>query len=161
MALKKTSNELLAINSTIKAVSANPSDVKKFYTILMALVDYKGFRIVAHADLGPSTQIVSIHNLSPERLQIDESTCNLVQPIGNALNLTSHTVQVNDDRRVRIPMAATVEVSYNVKKQTKSNIDWVDSFGYKKQSKLLDLSPRYIPNGSFCIRSIKFEIYST
>ena len=76
----------------------------------MALVDYKGFRIVAHADLGPSTHIIPIHDLNPKRLQIDESTCNVAQPIGNALNLLSHTVQVNDDRRVRIPFAATVEV---------------------------------------------------
>ncbi|KAJ3365891.1 hypothetical protein HDU91_002046 [Kappamyces sp. JEL0680] len=109
-ALFKTSAELRAVNATIKAVASNASDAKPFYTILMALVDYKGFRIVAHADPSPSTKMVSVHDLHPKRLKIDELVCTETQPIGHALNLTSHTVQVNDDRRVRVELAATVEV---------------------------------------------------
>jgi hypothetical protein len=76
----------------------------------MALVDYKGFRMIVHADLSKSTQMKPIHDLNPRRLKIDEATCGEVQSIANQLNLTSHTVQVNDDRRVRVPLAATVEV---------------------------------------------------
>jgi hypothetical protein len=109
-ALSKTSAELRGLNAAIKAVASNPNDVTPFYTILMALVDYKGFRIVAHADLSSSTQIVPVHDLNPKRLRINEELSNDTMSIAHALNLTSHTVQVNDDRRVRIPLAATVEV---------------------------------------------------
>ena len=109
-AVIKTSAELRGMNATIKAVASNPNDVTPFFTILMALVDYKGFRMVAHADLSTSTQIVPVHDLNPKRLRINEDLTNDTQSIGHALNLTSHTVQVNDDRRVRIPLAATVEV---------------------------------------------------
>jgi hypothetical protein len=109
-AISKTSAELRALNATIKAVASNPNDVKCFFTILMALIDYKGFRMVVHADLTISTQIVSIHDLNPKRLQINDDICNETQSIAHALNLSSHTVQVHDDRRVRVPLAATVEV---------------------------------------------------
>ncbi len=109
-ALQKTSAELRAVNATIKAVASNPVDFKPFYTILMALVDYKGFRVVAHADLSSHTKMIPIHDLNPKRLNIDERTCSETQNIAHVLNLSSHTVQVNDDRRVRVELAATVEV---------------------------------------------------
>ena len=76
----------------------------------MALIDYKGFRMVVHADLTISTQIVPVHDLNPKRIRINDEICNETQSIGHTLNLTSHTVQVHDDRRVRVPLAATVEV---------------------------------------------------
>ena len=117
-AMTKTSAELRANNAIIKAVASNPHDSKQFFTILMALVDYKGFRMIVNADLSRSTQMQSIHDLNPRRLKIDEDYSNLTQVIANTLNLSSHTVQVNDDRRVRIPLAATVEVSYRLKIDT-------------------------------------------
>lgn len=112
-ALTKTSAELRAINATIKAVSSLPNDLKPFFTIMMALIDYKGFRMIVHADLSKTTHMKSIHDLNPRRLKINEPACIDTSAIGNSLNLASHTVQVNDDRRVRVPLAATVEVPFN------------------------------------------------
>jgi hypothetical protein len=51
-----------------------------------------------------------VHDLNPRRLLIDEEVYNHTTPIAVALNLKPHTVQVSDDRRVRVPLAATVEV---------------------------------------------------
>lgn len=51
-----------------------------------------------------------MHDLNPKALKINEKACDLTAYIGQALNIESHTVQVNQDRRVRIYLAATVEV---------------------------------------------------
>jgi hypothetical protein len=86
-----------------------------FYPILMCLIDYKGFRMVAHAEINKnvfkvSLQVISIHNLNPKRLKIDETICHETSSISHYLNLKSHTVQVSDDRRVRVFLSATAEV---------------------------------------------------
>lgn len=53
------------------------------------------------------------HSLDPENVLIDEEVCIRMQGIASKLNLKSHTVQVNDDRRVRLCLSATVEVHYD------------------------------------------------
>ncbi|KAJ3314956.1 hypothetical protein HDV04_004756 [Boothiomyces sp. JEL0838] len=111
-AMKETSTEMLAIDATIKAISSrrNESNGVRFNTVLMALLDYKGFRMIAHADTRQNRQMRPVHNLNPRNLLIDEYACEETNSIATILNLKSHTVQVNDDRRVRVPLSATVEI---------------------------------------------------
>ncbi len=47
----RTSAELRAVDAVAKASinAPNPADI--LHTIFMALVDYKGFRVIAHADI--------------------------------------------------------------------------------------------------------------
>lgn len=48
----KTSRELRAIDTVTKAAAENYSENDMvFLSILMAIIDYKGFRVVAHADM--------------------------------------------------------------------------------------------------------------
>ncbi|KAI8895724.1 translation initiation factor eIF3 subunit 135-domain-containing protein [Globomyces pollinis-pini] len=116
LALNRTSAELRGINSTIKAIGGREHDsrLRKFLTVFMTIIDYKGFRVIAHAELGPNRRVEAIHDLNPRSLQINESACEETSAIANYLNLKSHTVQVNDDRRVRICLAATVEIHEDV-----------------------------------------------
>jgi hypothetical protein len=66
-AIIKTSMELRAINATVKAFTAKTNDLQiPFYTLLMTLVDYKGFRVVAHADIG------SVCNVTIDLSSLDE-----------------------------------------------------------------------------------------
>jgi Clustered mitochondria len=103
---KKTSTELRALNAVL--TTQIPSDFSQFFTIFMTIIDYKGFRILAHA--APTCKFQPLHDLNPKRLIINESIASQTSGLSCGLNLKSHTVQVNDDRRVRIPLAATVEV---------------------------------------------------
>jgi hypothetical protein len=52
----------------------------------------------------------AVHDLNPKCLHINEEICDMTSYIGKSLNLQLHTVQVNQDRRVRVNLAATVEV---------------------------------------------------
>jgi hypothetical protein len=56
------------------------------------------------------TKVRPIHELNPKRLKINEKSIERTKFISDRLNLKSHTVQVNNDRRVRIYLSATVEV---------------------------------------------------
>jgi Clustered mitochondria len=52
IAHSKTSGELRGIDMVVKAAArVTDESPSMFHTILMALVDYKGFRVVAHADM--------------------------------------------------------------------------------------------------------------
>jgi hypothetical protein len=110
-ALERSSSELRSINAVVKALGSRFQERQTgFFTPLMTIVDYKGFRMVCYAEMERAPQMKPIHDLNPRRLLIDESAVNATLPISKALNLKSHTVQVHDDRRVRVCLAATVEI---------------------------------------------------
>ena len=112
--MAKTSAELRSVNAVLEALNdrsleSTPSNT---YTLLMAIIDYKGFRIIAHADIPDKKNVSNLHNLNPKRIQINERALESTKMVGNSLNLKSHSVQVNDDRRVRVYLSATVEVKF-------------------------------------------------
>ena len=49
-AVNRFSHELKSIDILTRAISTTPEVYIKIFTSLVALVDYKGFRIVAYAD---------------------------------------------------------------------------------------------------------------
>ena len=51
-----------------------------------------------------------IHSLDPKNLIIDENKSEETASLASMLGLKSHTVQVSDDRRVRIFLSATSEI---------------------------------------------------
>ncbi|KAI8911121.1 translation initiation factor eIF3 subunit 135-domain-containing protein, partial [Gorgonomyces haynaldii] len=106
----RASDELRAVNAVTQAIAETLDQSKSLHTLLMALVDYKGFRVICYADIGNATNMQVIHDLNPRRLKIDEKACELTNAIGQFYNLQSHTVQVNQDRRVRVYLAANAEI---------------------------------------------------
>lgn len=79
--------------------------------------------------------MTTLHDLNPKSLKLDEESCELTSYIGRSLNLQSHTVQVNQDRRIRVNLAATVEVNILIN---------IDSYGCQFEAIILDFSQRYI-----------------
>lgn len=59
-----------------------------------------------------------LHDLNPDNLLIEEQAVEYTKSLGVALNLQSHTVQVSQDRRVRIYLAAAVEIHMDKNTQT-------------------------------------------
>jgi hypothetical protein len=112
VALERSSSELRAVNAVTKAIGSRLADAEPipFCTPLMAVVDYKGFRVICYAEYERAAQLRPIHDLNPRRLLINEEVSGATLPISHSLNLKPHTVQVHDDRRVRVCLAATVEI---------------------------------------------------
>ena len=54
--------------------------------------------------------MVLIHGLYVDDTKLDEKALAMTSYIGKGLNLLPHNVQVNQDRRVRVSLAASVEV---------------------------------------------------
>ena len=51
-----------------------------------------------------------VHDLDPSHVKIDEPSLDRMLALGKKLNLKIHGIQVCDDRRVQVPLAATIEV---------------------------------------------------
>lgn len=105
----KAASELLGIDTVAQASSNISANTQIMHTILMANIDYKGFRVIAHADMSEHN-IEVLHDLNPDALIISDDACEKSSYIGQALNIQSHTVQVNQDRRVRVYTAGSVQV---------------------------------------------------
>ena len=76
----------------------------------MCIVDYKGFRVIAQADMSDNGPIL-IHELTSDtHPKYDETANQRIAEIGKYLNLKAHSVMMKDDRRVVVPTAAGVEV---------------------------------------------------
>ena len=101
----------------------------------MSIVDYKGFRIIAHAELPQKQKVTNLHDLNPKRILINEQAMESTKIVGETLNLKSHTVQVNDDRRVRVYLAATVQIH---------------SHTARNQKYLATLRDIFPPDANFC-----------
>ncbi|KAK6097933.1 hypothetical protein MT418_002020 [Batrachochytrium dendrobatidis] len=116
IALSRSSRELKGIDAALQAsCRAGDGNIPVLRTILMALIDYKGFRIIAHADIGGLNQVQVVHDLHPEHPILDDTATNCMALIGRELNLKQHAVQVNVDRRVQVPLSATSEVHMDSK----------------------------------------------
>ncbi|KAJ3051217.1 hypothetical protein HK097_007820 [Rhizophlyctis rosea] len=113
--LARTSAELRAINATTLASFSNGGP--HLHTPLMALIDYKGFRVVAYADCG-SGKTMHVYDLDGDDPRTDERAIERLASVGRALNLKPHTVQVGHERRVVVHTAASVQVDFNADTKT-------------------------------------------
>eukprot|EP00842_Homolaphlyctis_polyrhiza_P005334 jgi/Hompol1/5801/HPOL_004714-RA len=110
-AMARSSRELRGIDSALQAsCRAGECQVPSLRTVLMALVDYKGFRVIAHADIGSIEQMRVVHDLHPERPILDDVASQHMAAVGRELNLKQHAVQINADRRVQVTLSSTAEV---------------------------------------------------
>jgi hypothetical protein len=140
-AVEKSSAEMRSLNAVMRAISSRSSDVPTlpFFTPFFAIVDYKGFRITAHAEMDNPKHIKAVHDLNPRKLLIDETATSATVAISNYLNLKSHTVQVHDDRRVKVCLSATVEIHYDAQSgnyflECLRDIFPIDSSEFKKST---------------------------
>ncbi|KAH6571038.1 hypothetical protein BASA60_007377 [Batrachochytrium salamandrivorans] len=146
MALSRSSRELKGIDAALQAsCRAGDGGLPVLRTILMALVDYKGFRIIAHADIGGLDHMLPIHDLHPEHPILDETASGCMVAIGRELNLKQHAVQVNADRRVQVPLSATAEVHLDQRSNTMyltslHEIFPIDHYVEDDQSRMTDLA---------------------
>ncbi|KAI8816801.1 translation initiation factor eIF3 subunit 135-domain-containing protein [Fimicolochytrium jonesii] len=111
---RQTSSELVAIDALTRASFASHS-TPHLHTVLMVLIDYKGFRVVAYADMGDreTERAMSVHDLSRDPPRTDERALERLMSVGQALNLKSHVVRVGDERRIACALAKDVEVHFN------------------------------------------------
>ncbi|KAJ3288645.1 hypothetical protein HK104_008043 [Borealophlyctis nickersoniae] len=109
-ALSRTSAELCAIDATTRASFCHlGTGGPHLHTALMALIDYKGFRVVAYADTGLDGKGLRMYDLDPDNPVTDERACERLAAVGRALNLKPHAVQVGEERRVTAHTAAGVQ----------------------------------------------------
>jgi hypothetical protein len=78
----------------------------------MALIDYKGFRVVAYADMGIDENADTVFDLQGDRrdLKADDVAAGKMAEVARKLNLKTHHVQIGKDRRVQVHLSSTVEV---------------------------------------------------
>ncbi|KAJ3097235.1 hypothetical protein HDU97_005059 [Phlyctochytrium planicorne] len=82
-------------------------------TALMVLVDYKGFRIVAYADMGIDEKTRPIFDLSTKPPLTNDKATEYMMNAARTMWLKPHGVQVGEDRRVNVGIGANVEVHYD------------------------------------------------
>ncbi|KAI8825463.1 translation initiation factor eIF3 subunit 135-domain-containing protein [Chytriomyces cf. hyalinus JEL632] len=108
-AISRTSSELRSIDVFNRA--AHDAGVT-MNTALMALIDYKGFRVVAYADMGIDERTTPLYDLRSHPLKCDEQISAKLALVGKEINLKMHGVQIGGDRRVNVPLSASIQV-YN------------------------------------------------
>ncbi|KAJ3236306.1 hypothetical protein HDU81_010895 [Chytriomyces hyalinus] len=108
-AISRTSSELRSIDVFNRA--AHDAGVS-MNTALMALIDYKGFRVVAYADMGIDERTTPLYDLRSHPLKCDEQISAKLALVGKEINLKMHGVQIGGDRRVNVPLSASIQV-YN------------------------------------------------
>ncbi|KAJ3332136.1 hypothetical protein HDU76_001170 [Blyttiomyces sp. JEL0837] len=111
-ALCRTSSELRSINAFNGIASG-------LGTALMSLIDYKGFRVVAYADMGIDQTTIPVFDLHSKPIHVNDKISERLGGAAKSLNLKSHGVQIGDDRRVNVHLSASVEVHHD--QQTKQN----------------------------------------
>ncbi|KAI9014870.1 translation initiation factor eIF3 subunit 135-domain-containing protein [Gaertneriomyces semiglobifer] len=111
-AMARTSGELRAIDATTRAsFSSIATHLPHLHTALMVLVDYKGFRVVAYADMSSEKKMLQVHYLAQDPPRTDEHATERLSAVGSTLNLKPHAVQIGHERRIQVHMAASVEVT--------------------------------------------------
>ncbi|KAI8614375.1 translation initiation factor eIF3 subunit 135-domain-containing protein [Chytriomyces sp. MP71] len=108
-ATSRTSSELRSIDVFNRAAYDAAVDVN---TALMVLIDYKGFRVVAYADMGIDERTIPLYDLRSTPLKCVEPATTNLGLIAKELNLKTHGVQIGEDRRVNVHLSASVQV-YN------------------------------------------------
>ncbi|KAI8913757.1 translation initiation factor eIF3 subunit 135-domain-containing protein [Powellomyces hirtus] len=108
----QTSHELLALNAITRA-SFRGHSAPLLHTILMVLIDYKGFRIVAYADTNTNQKPICVHNLCRDPPKTDEGASERLTKVGQVLGLKSHVVKIGEERRVACALARDVEVHFH------------------------------------------------
>jgi hypothetical protein len=99
---------------------------------LMALIDYKGFRIIALADL-KMDQCRLVYDLISEHPTVQESATDMLMQVSSELNLKPHRVMLLDDRRVNVPTSVGVKMFMD------------DTRGFYYPSNLGDVLPLDVP----------------
>ncbi|ORY42164.1 hypothetical protein BCR33DRAFT_718365 [Rhizoclosmatium globosum] len=107
VAMCRTSSELRCIDAFNRAAHDAGVDIN---TALMVLIDYKGFRVVAYADMGIDERTTPTYDLKINPLKCEESALSRLSLVGKELNLKPHGVQIGDDRRVNAHLSWTVQV---------------------------------------------------
>ncbi|KAJ3409346.1 hypothetical protein HDV05_004470, partial [Chytridiales sp. JEL 0842] len=104
VAHSRTSSELRSINSLNQTRSP-------LQTALMCLFDYKGFRVVAYADMGiDSPHFTTTFDLHSQDPQTANESFELMSTASKLLNLKTHNVQIGPDRRTPCPLSSSVEM---------------------------------------------------
>ncbi|KAJ3075860.1 hypothetical protein HDU98_006631 [Podochytrium sp. JEL0797] len=106
-AMSRTSSELRCIDVFNRAAHDAGVDIN---TALMILIDYKGFRVVAYADMGIDERTVPLYDLKCNPLKTEESALGRLSLVGKELNLKTHGVQIGEDRRVNAHLSWTLQV---------------------------------------------------
>ncbi|KAI8588718.1 hypothetical protein BDZ88DRAFT_177724 [Geranomyces variabilis] len=111
---RQISSELLAVNALTRA-SFTGHSAPHLHTVLMVLVDYKGFRVVAYADMGDreDARAMAVHNLMRDPPRTDEKASERLTSVANGLGLKSHIVKIGEERRVACALARDVEVHFH------------------------------------------------
>ncbi|KAJ3122614.1 hypothetical protein HK100_011903 [Physocladia obscura] len=109
-AISRTSAELRSIDSFNRAAHDAGVDGN---TALMVLIDYKGFRVVAYADMGIDERTTPSFDLRSNPLKCDESALARLSLIGKELNLKPHGVQIGEDRRVNVHLSANIQMHFD------------------------------------------------
>lgn len=79
----------------------------------MCIVDYKGFRVVAHADY-KSDYCSLVHNIETDNPKIDKGIHAQLTVKGMALNLKPHTVMLKNDSKHTIHLSSGIQVQYSI-----------------------------------------------
>ncbi|KAJ3161299.1 hypothetical protein HDU86_007081 [Geranomyces michiganensis] len=111
---RQISSELLAINALTRA-SFTGHSAPHLHTVLMVLIDYKGFRIVAYADMGDreEARAMAVHDLTRDPPKTDERASERLTSVANGLGLKGHIVKIGEERRVACALAQDVEVHFH------------------------------------------------
>ncbi|KAL2918972.1 hypothetical protein HK105_201242 [Polyrhizophydium stewartii] len=110
-ALGRSSRELRGVDAALQAsCRAGDAQTPVLRTLLMAVIDYKGFRVIAHGDVGAASQLVPLHDLHLAKPALDDAVTTSMALVARELNLKQHAVQINADRRVQVPLSATAQV---------------------------------------------------
>ncbi|KAI9362060.1 hypothetical protein DFJ73DRAFT_756904 [Zopfochytrium polystomum] len=99
--------------SELRSIDAFNQKNSAFQTALMVLIDYKGFRIVAYADMGIDVKTTPVWDLQIKPIQVEDRITEALGQVGRGLNLKQHGVQIGDDRRVTTPLSWTIEIHHD------------------------------------------------
>lgn len=105
-ALKNSSSELRAVNS-VTDIIFKEGPFMGLHTALMALVDYKGFRMIALAEM---QEVNVVYDLLDSPVKENGGAVDRLQQLGLALALKPHALQVEDERRATCYMSANTVV---------------------------------------------------
>ena len=100
---KKAGNEM-------KAIRVMNQMNMGLHTALMSVVDYKGFRLVAYANMPLDEKQTLAVDLTSNQPKTEQNTMELAKRLGNALNLKDHYVDLTEKQRIRINFASNMEV---------------------------------------------------
>ncbi|KAJ3192337.1 hypothetical protein HK101_006708, partial [Irineochytrium annulatum] len=115
--LGSTSDEVEFANakaaSELRSIDALNRTGSGLQTALMVLIDYKGFRVVAYADMGIDEKTKPLFDLSSNPPTTNEKASEKMSLAAHHLNLKPHGVQIGEDRRVNVHLGHQVQVHHD------------------------------------------------